>query len=54
MGKAAAQKKLIENMADVFRKVQKEYGLPFGEIAAPVISNQRRISHNQRSHALEC
>lgn len=31
MGKAAAQKKLMDTMADVFRKVQKEFGLPFGQ-----------------------
>eukprot|EP00037_Helgoeca_nana_P009107 m.80138 g.80138 ORF g.80138 m.80138 type:complete len:569 (-) comp19354_c0_seq1:37-1743(-) len=31
MGKAAAQKKLMDTMADVFRKVQKEFGLPFGD-----------------------
>mmetsp|Transcript_110232 Transcript_110232/g.154670 ORF Transcript_110232/g.154670 Transcript_110232/m.154670 type:complete len:554 (+) Transcript_110232:60-1721(+) len=31
MGKASAQKKLMDTMPDVFRKVQKEYGLPFGD-----------------------
>jgi len=31
MGKAAAQKKLVDNMKDTFRKVQREYQLPYGD-----------------------
>ena len=31
MGKAAAQQKLLEGMGEVFRAVQREYGLPFGD-----------------------
>lgn len=31
MGRASTQAKLIENMGEVFRTVQREYGLPFGD-----------------------
>ena len=30
-GKATKQQELLENMADVFRTVQREYHLPFGD-----------------------
>jgi hypothetical protein len=52
MGKAAAQKKLIENMADVFRKVQKEYGLPFGESAAPQPTQNKPQPTQSRTQVL--